>query len=152
MVTGDVVGLDLSCGLLQDNIPSNSSLFLLPHLRNLNLSFNDFNYSRIPSEFGLLSNLTRLDLSSSSFSGQVPFEISRLSKLVYLDISENHSLRLETPVVEGLVQNLTGLVELFLDFANMSTVVPSSLTNLSSSLTSLSLGSCELKGSYRCSI
>ncbi|KAL5824005.1 hypothetical protein ACOSQ4_021905 [Xanthoceras sorbifolium] len=150
MVTGDVIGLDLSCShlQLQGSIPSNSSLFLLPHLRNLDLSFNDFNFSRIPSEFGLLSNLTRLDLSSSSFSDQVPFEISRLSKLVYLDLSYNYYLRLETPVVEGLVQNLTGLEELFLEFTDMSTVVPSSLTNLSSSLTSLSLEICKLKGSF----
>ncbi|KAL5824008.1 hypothetical protein ACOSQ4_021908 [Xanthoceras sorbifolium] len=150
MVTGDVIGLDLSCSLLQlqGSIPSNSSLFLLPHLRNLDLSFNDFNFSRIPSDFSLLSNLTRLDLSSSFFSGQVPSEISRLSKLISLDISHNLYLRLETPVVEGLVQNLTGLEELFLDFTDMSTVVPSSLTNLSSSLTSLSLESCELKGSF----
>ncbi|KAL5759007.1 hypothetical protein ACOSP7_021618 [Xanthoceras sorbifolium] len=148
MVTGDVIGLDLSCSYLRGSIPSNSSLFLLPHLRNLDLSGNYFNQSRIPSDFGMLSNLTRLDLSSSYFSGQVPFEISRLSKLVSLDISSNYGLRLETPVVEGLVQNLTELEELFLDSTDMSTVVPSSLTNLSSSLTSLSLESCELKGSF----
>ncbi|GAB4845971.1 hypothetical protein Ancab_024975 [Ancistrocladus abbreviatus] len=43
--TGHVIGLDLSCNLLNGTINSNSSLFLLPHLRNLNLAFNYFSFS-----------------------------------------------------------------------------------------------------------
>ncbi|TXG67671.1 hypothetical protein EZV62_008946 [Acer yangbiense] len=50
-VTGHVIGLDLSCSQLHGSIPTNSSLFLLSHLQNLNLAFNDFNLSQIPSDF-----------------------------------------------------------------------------------------------------
>ncbi|TXG67676.1 hypothetical protein EZV62_008951 [Acer yangbiense] len=50
-VTGHVIGLNLSCSWLYGSIPSNSSLFLLSHLQNINLAFNDFNLSQIPSDF-----------------------------------------------------------------------------------------------------
>ncbi|XP_040966939.1 receptor-like protein Cf-9 homolog [Gossypium hirsutum] len=46
-----VIALDLSCSWLYGNFPSNTTLFLLPHLQKLNLAYNDFNLSKIPSEF-----------------------------------------------------------------------------------------------------
>ncbi|XP_031276003.1 receptor-like protein 7 [Pistacia vera] len=144
-LTGHVIGLDLSCGWLQGNIPSNSSLFLLNHLQKLNLAYNDFNLSQIPPDFNRFTSLTHLNLSHSNFSGQIPSEITHLSKLVKLDLSKNS---LETATVKGLVQNLTDLTELLLDSVNMSTVVPSSFMNLSSSLSSLSLSNCELQGKF----
>ncbi|XP_031286461.1 receptor-like protein 6 [Pistacia vera] len=146
-VTGHVIGLDLSCSWLLGNIPSNSSLFLLPHLQSLNLAFNDFSSSHISSSFNRFPNLTHLNLSTANFFDQVPFEISHLSKLVSLDLSNNYVI-LETPALRGLVQNLTNLRELILDQVDMSTVSPHSLSNLSSSLASLSLGSCLLKGRF----
>ncbi|KAH7564705.1 hypothetical protein JRO89_XS09G0008900 [Xanthoceras sorbifolium] len=84
MVTGDVIGLDLSCShlQLQGSIPSNSSLFLL-----------------LTSEISTFLATTLINLEFLLIL--VPFEISRLSKLVYLDLSYNYYLRLETPVVEG---------------------------------------------------
>ncbi|KAL5735766.1 hypothetical protein ACOSP7_030220 [Xanthoceras sorbifolium] len=145
-VTGHVIGLDLSCSCLHGSIPSNSSLFLLSHLQKLNLAYNDFNLSQIPSDFFRFRSLTHLNLSSSYFSGKVPFEISHLSKLVSLDLFG--ALTLETLVLEGLVQNLTQLEELSLDGVNMSTIAPGYLTNLSSSLTWLSLSDCQLQGSF----
>ncbi|KAH7511686.1 hypothetical protein JRO89_XSUnG0177100 [Xanthoceras sorbifolium] len=145
-VTGHVIGLDLSCSCLHGSIPSNSSLFLLSHLQKLNLAYNDFNLSQIPSDFVRFPSLTHLNLSSSYFSGKVPFEISHLSKLVSLDLFG--ALTLETLVLEGLVQNLTQLEELSLDGVNMSTIAPGYLTNLSSSLTWLSLSDCQLQGSF----
>jgi hypothetical protein len=39
-VRGDVIGLDLSCSWLYGTIPSNSTLFLLPHLQQLSLASN----------------------------------------------------------------------------------------------------------------
>ncbi|XP_031276076.1 receptor-like protein Cf-9 [Pistacia vera] len=145
-LTGHVIGLDLSCGWLQGNISSNSSsLFLLNHLQKLNLAYNDFNLSQIPSDFNRFSSLTHLNLSNSYFSGQIPSEITHLSKLVVLDLSENS---LETTTVKGLVQILTDLIELLLDYVSMSTVVPSSFMNLSTSLSSLSLSHCELQGNF----
>jgi Leucine-rich repeat (LRR) protein len=146
-VKGDVIGLDLSCSWLNGTIPSNSSLFLLTHLQHLNLASNHFNYSQISPRFGRFARLRYLNLSHSMFSGHVPLEISHLSHLVSLDFSDyNRYVNLEASIVKRLVQNLTKLRELHLDFVNMSSVSPSSLMNFSSTLTSLTLNSCLLRG------
>ncbi|XP_061951901.1 receptor-like protein 7 [Populus nigra] len=147
-VTGHVIALDLSCSGLRGNLSSNSSLFHLSHLRRLNLAFNYFNRSSIPPEFGMFSSLTHLNLSSTWFSGQVPTEISHLSKLISLDLSLNEPLILEAPAMKMIVQNLTLVREIFLDYINMSSVDLGSLMNLSSSLTSLSLALCGLQGQF----
>ncbi|XP_044484984.1 receptor-like protein 7 [Mangifera indica] len=146
-VTGHVIGLDLSCNWLLGNIPSNSSLFLLSHLQSLNLAFNDFNYSQVSSSFNCFPNLTHLNLSNSNFFDQVPSEISHLSKLVSLDLSYNY-LIIKTPALKGIVHNLTNIREFIFDQVDLSTISPRSLSNLSSSLTSLSLGSCFLIGRF----
>ncbi|XP_021281925.1 receptor-like protein 12 [Herrania umbratica] len=119
----------------------------------LDLSFNDFRNSKISAGFGSFGNLTHFKLSNSRFSGQVPSDISRLSKLISLDLSsfkplipDESQLKLETTALERLVQNLDEVQEFYLDGINMSSVDPSYLTNLSSSLTSLSLRNCELRG------
>ena len=92
-------------------------------------------------------NLSGHSVSSSSFAGNVPSEISHLSKLVSLDFSDN-DLRIETPSLKRLVQNLTHLTELVLYGIDMSSVSTNCLTNLSSSLTSLRLTYCQLKGKF----
>ncbi|KAL3574736.1 hypothetical protein D5086_022837, partial [Populus alba] len=71
---------------------------------------------------------------------QVPLEVSRLSKLVSLDLSGNNHLSIEPVSFDKLVRNLTKLRDLDLSSVNMSLVAPNSLTNLSSSLSSLYLG------------
>ncbi|KAM3744315.1 hypothetical protein ACB098_06G043600 [Castanea mollissima] len=144
--TRHVIGLDLSCSWLNGSFPSNSSLFLLRHLRSLNLAGNFFNYSLISSEFGNFKTLTHLNLSHSGFSGKIPYAISQLSSLVSLDLSNNEQLIIETPVWKRVVDNITLLRELLLDFTNMSSIRPNSLMNLSSSLTTLSLYYCDLRG------
>jgi len=146
--TGHVTGLDLSCSMLYGTLHSNSTLFSLHHLQKLDLSDNDFNSSHISSRFGQFSNLTLLNLNYSDFAGQVPSEISHLSKLVSLDLSRNYDLSLEPICFDKLVQNLTKLRQLDLGSVNMSLVEPNSLTNLSSSLSSLSLGDCGLQGKF----
>ncbi|XP_030949470.1 receptor-like protein Cf-9 [Quercus lobata] len=142
-VRGDVIGLDLSCSWLYGTIPFNSSLFLLPHLQWLNLASNNFNYSSISSRFGQFARLKHLDLSHSMFSGKVPLEISQLSQLASLDLSDYNSyLKLEASVVKRLVQNLTKLRGLHLENVEMSTISLGSFMNLSSALTS----NCLLRG------
>ena len=84
----------------------------LVHLRRLDLSDNDFNYSEIPFGVGQLSRLRSLDLSFSRFSSQIPSELLALSKLVFLDLSGNPMLQLQKPSLRNLVQNLTHLKEL----------------------------------------
>nr|XP_048337011.1 receptor-like protein 49 [Ziziphus jujuba var. spinosa] len=120
----------------------------------LNLAYNDFNYSRIPSAFGDLSRLEYLNLSNAYFYGQIPLAISQLSNLISLDLSlkmdfftENNLLKLEKPGLSSLVRNLTKLKELDLQAVDINSEVPSFLGNLSS-LTYLSLGFCGLCGEF----
>ncbi|XP_011043734.1 PREDICTED: receptor-like protein 12 [Populus euphratica] len=146
--TGHVTGLDLSCSMLYGTLHPNNSLFSLHHLQLLDLSFNYFNFSHISSRFGQFSSLTHLNLSGSHLAGQVPLEVSHLSKLVSLDLSSNYGLSLEPICFDKLVRNLTKLRELYLSSVNMSLVVPDSLMNLSSSLSSLKLKYCRLQGKF----
>nr|POF12606.1 receptor-like protein 12 [Quercus suber] len=153
---GEVIGLDLSNSWLYGPLNSNSSLFSLRHLRKLNLDSNNFSSSTIPSEFGQLVRLTHLNLSFSFLHGRIPSEISWLSNLVSLDLSFNYFeyfdhyyklLDLRRIHLEALVQNMTYLRELHLGYVNISLSLPQSLANLSS-LTSLSLSECNLRGEF----
>ncbi|KDO63338.1 hypothetical protein CISIN_1g044830mg [Citrus sinensis] len=149
-MTGHVIGLDLSSSWLLGTLHPNSTLFLLHHLQKLNLACNDFNGTKISSNFGQFTKLTHLNLSFSYFSGIVPSQISRLSKLVALDLSSDiPRTKFEQHTFNNLAKNLTELRYLLLDNVQMFSVVPSSLLNLSSaSLISLSLGNCFLRGEF----
>ncbi|XP_057990671.1 receptor-like protein 9DC3 [Hevea brasiliensis] len=146
--TGNVIGLNLSSSLLYGTIHSNNTLFFLPHLQKLDFSNNDFNRSQIVPQFGQFLNLSYLNLNHSVFEGRIPLEISYLSGLVSLDLSRNNYLILEATTFNELVHNLSQLRELDLSEVNMSLVAPSSLMNLSFSLTSLNLHSCSLEGKF----
>ncbi|KAM4077565.1 hypothetical protein ACJW30_12G147700 [Castanea mollissima] len=162
--SGHVIGLELINSCLYGSINSSSSLFQLVHLQLLDLSYNNFNFSQIPSSIGNLSKLQDLRLSNSFFSGQIPSEISQLSTLSSLDLSCNSHpsscsffglfssdpsskrlLELKRPHFESLVQNLTNLEALFLSLVNIPYPVPSLLANMSS-LSFLILTSCGLLG------
>ncbi|XP_068328613.1 receptor-like protein 7 [Pyrus communis] len=155
--TGHVIGLDLGSSCLHGSINSNSSLFRLVHLQRLELSDNNFSYSQIPTSIRNFPSLTHLDLSTCVFSGQVPSELSLLSKLTYLDLSGNvvylsedeyrPFLKLEASDLGSLVQNLTSLEVLSLSFVNISSAMPHSMANLSS-LTTLYLKGCHLFGEF----
>ncbi|XP_057797762.1 receptor-like protein 6 [Salvia miltiorrhiza] len=146
---GYVVSLQLDRESISGGITDSSSLFRLLHLQKLNLAYNSFNNTPIPKGIHNLTYLTHLNLSDAGFGGQVPAEISSLRRLVCLDISydDRISVKLET-----LVQNLTGLRELYLDHDvnvtsnDLSTELPDLFTNFPS-LTTLSLCGCGLKGS-----
>ncbi|XP_028080586.1 receptor-like protein Cf-9 homolog [Camellia sinensis] len=152
---GHVIGLDLSCSQLQGTIQPNTTLFHLRHLQTLNLAFNDFNFSTISPDFGSFPSLTHLNLSFSNFTGRIPSKICHLSKLVSLDLSDFDyynpysfsPVRLEQHTFNMLLRNLTQLRELHLDSLNISSPLPHALLNLSS-LTSLSLGYCHLRGKF----
>ncbi|KAL3738719.1 hypothetical protein ACJRO7_020148 [Eucalyptus globulus] len=159
--TGHVIGLDLSHGCLFGTLSSNTSLFRLLHLESLNLAWNDFNSSSIPYGFGNLSQLHYLNLFSSYLLGKVPSDISRLSKLVSLDLNLGWDLEMsldlylgnipKMPNIDNFIQNLTMLKELDLSFINMSSPFPHVLANFSS-LKSLKLKECWLHGEFLVSI
>ncbi|RVW23317.1 LRR receptor-like serine/threonine-protein kinase GSO1 [Vitis vinifera] len=151
---GHVVGLDLSSELISGGFNSSSSLFSLRHLQRLNLANNIFNNSQIPSGFGKLGNLVYLNFSGAGFSGQIPIEISRLTRLVTIDFSILYfpgvpTLKLENPNLRMLVQNLTELRELYLNGVKISAQGKEWCGALSSSVPNLqvlSLPSCDLSG------
>ncbi|MED6174389.1 hypothetical protein PIB30_068598 [Stylosanthes scabra] len=79
-----------------------------------------------------------LDLSCSALGGDIPSQISHLSKLQSLDLSFNSGLKWKETTWKRLLQNATGLREILLEETNMSSI---SLTTspFSSSLVTLSL-------------
>ncbi|KAL2967061.1 hypothetical protein AAZX31_16G153700 [Glycine max] len=143
-ISGHVTQLDLSCSGLVGNIHSNSTLFHLSHLHSLNLAFNHFNHSHLSSLFGGFVSLTHLNLSSSDFEGDIPSQISHLSKLVSLDLSYN-MLKWKEDTWKRLLQNATVLRVLLLDETDMSSTSIRTL-NMSSSLVTLSLRWTWLRG------
>ncbi|XP_015902176.2 receptor-like protein 7 [Ziziphus jujuba] len=156
--TGNVIALDLSNSCLYGSINSTSSLFRLVHLQRLNLADNHFNFSQIPTSIGQFSGMTHLNLSYFAFSRQVPFDISHLSNLSSLDLSFNYNqnsekeiLELKNPDLTTLLQNLTGLQILNLNYVDISSVVPNFFATFTS-LTSLLLYDCELQGEFPATI
>ncbi|KAH9779630.1 Receptor-like protein 6 [Citrus sinensis] len=146
-VTGNVIGLDLHCSMLEGTIDDNSTLFHLLHLQYLNLAFNDFHGSQISPEFLRLKELTYLNLSYSRFSGLLPQEISHMSKLTYLDLSVC-DMTIEQKSFDLLASNLTKLSVLNLGLADMSLIEPFSLLNLSSTITVLDLSDTGMRGNF----
>ncbi|XP_060674302.1 receptor-like protein 39 [Ziziphus jujuba] len=160
---GRVTGLKLSNESISGGIDNNSTLFNLAYLQILDLSLNDLN-STIPSRIGNLTNLSYLNFSNSGFMGQIPKQISRLSKLVnldlcsysvYYDFGEMYETYnpspLQIPNLGMLVGNMTKLEEVYLDGVNIS--APGNewgMARLSSSslphLRVLSLRDCYLSG------
>ncbi|KAL4298622.1 hypothetical protein S245_058009 [Arachis hypogaea] len=151
-VSGHVIGLDLSCGALVGNIYPNSTLFHLTHLQTLNLAFNVFNHSPFSSQFSRFVSLTHLNLSDCEFKGEIPSQISHLSKLQSLDLSSFYDdLMWKEITWKRLLQN-TSLREIVLDKTDMSSIGPtpnplSLIANLSSTLVTLSLVYTGIRGS-----
>ncbi|KAK1412425.1 hypothetical protein QVD17_33670 [Tagetes erecta] len=152
-INGQVIGLDLSSETISSGIDDSSVLFNLKNLESLNLAANNFNSIKIPSRIGNLTSLLSLNLSNSGFSGQIPGEVSQLTRLEVLDLSKPFSygkvLKLEKPNLANLVQNLTRLRSLYLDNVNLSAQNSDWCQSLSSSLFNLevmSLSNCQLSG------
>ncbi|PRQ52505.1 putative leucine-rich repeat-containing, plant-type, leucine-rich repeat domain, L [Rosa chinensis] len=161
--TGYVIGLNLNSSCLYGSLNSSSSLFQLVHLQKLDLSDNHFNFSKIPSRLGHdLTGLTLLNLSQSSFSGQIPSEISYLSKLSTLDLSatsfldmtfdydhfsSSKILELTNANLRIIVQNLTNIQQLHLNKVHILSTLPDIFAN-ATSLKALYLQSCGLSGEF----
>lgn len=63
------------------------SLFTLNNLRYLDLSFNNFMSSKLPSGLANLTRLTYLNLSNAMFEDSITTQLANLTKLTKLDIS-----------------------------------------------------------------
>ncbi|CAL9007152.1 unnamed protein product [Prunus brigantina] len=122
--TGHVVKLDLGNQSLQGTI--SPKLVVLQHLEYLNLSFNNFDSSKIPDFIGSLSNLRYLDLSSANFGGEIPYQLENLTHLQYLDFSSYGSLDGPKNSIQvknlNWLPNLSCLKHLDLSYTNLSDV------------------------------
>ncbi|PHT93769.1 hypothetical protein T459_01651 [Capsicum annuum] len=118
--TGHVIELDLSCSQLQGK-------------------------SNISPKFGGMSDLTHLDLWGLSFIGQIPSEISYLSKLNVLRIwsEDPYMITFGPHNFELLLRNLTQLRYLEIYDVNISSTIP---RNFSSYLTTIQLWNEQLCG------
>ena len=96
------------------------------------LSFNSYdggdstNGPTIPSEIGLLTQMTALLLDGNELTGSIPPSISQLTKLAVLSFS-NNSL---TGSIPPSISDLTNLEQLWLDMNKLSGFIPSSVSNL----------------------
>lgn len=147
-----IISIDLSSSYIYGTLDANSTLFNLKHLQRLDLADNDFNHSQIPSSIGELSQLRYLNLSQANFFGEIPHEISRLSKLLSLDLCSStfasvNLLSLKISALRSLIQNSTNLETLCLNYVTIASSVPDMFTNLTS-LQRLSLYHCELFGEF----
>ncbi|XP_019161183.1 PREDICTED: receptor-like protein 12 [Ipomoea nil] len=147
-----VIGLSLDNETIV-SIDNSSSLFSLQYIEELNLGFNLFNSSPIPVQMYNLTNLRYLNLSNAGFGGQIPSGISRLTRLVTLDLSSwfqvGQPLKLENPNLKLLFDNATELSEVYLDCVNISAQGSEWCEALSSSLPNLrvlSLRNCHVSG------
>ncbi|CAI0447554.1 unnamed protein product [Linum tenue] len=112
--TGRVVDLDISCQQMDGSSPPDVGYYYFPHLRGLNLAYNHFNGSTISSAIAKLTDLTRLNLSHTGFSGEIPSEFSHLKKLVSLDLSFNQVAFVRDEDYSNVLSNATNLSELWL--------------------------------------
>ncbi|TYH82936.1 hypothetical protein ES332_D02G096500v1 [Gossypium tomentosum] len=81
---------DVPSTALTGTIPP--SLFSLTHLRYLDLSFNNFSFSKVPLGFSKLTGLTYLNLSNVMFNGSITTQFSNLTLLMELDLSCSSSI------------------------------------------------------------
>ncbi|KAG8381293.1 hypothetical protein BUALT_Bualt06G0107400 [Buddleja alternifolia] len=121
--TGHIIGLDLRNNirgtddmLLQAN-KLDSSLLELKYLSYLDLSYNGFQGSPIPTFLGSMKQLQYLNLSNADFGGVVPHNLGNLSNLHTLDLSGPFSL-----IINDLMwaSNLTSLENLDLSDIDLS--------------------------------
>ncbi|KAG2326767.1 hypothetical protein Bca52824_009495 [Brassica carinata] len=128
------------------------SLTRLKFLSYLDLSSNDFNGLEIPEFIGHIVTLRYLNLSSSSFSGEVPASLGNLSKLESLDLyaesfSDSGSFALRASDLKWLSALSSSLTYLNMGYVNLSGVGETWLEDFSklSKLKELHLFNCELK-------
>ncbi|GFP88493.1 probable LRR receptor-like serine/threonine-protein kinase at3g47570 [Phtheirospermum japonicum] len=136
----------LSFNNLTGNLRNDIGL-ALPNLRRIWLAYNFFT-GAIPKSFSNASKLENIDIIRNNFTGKVPLSFAKLN-LLSLNIGFNH-LGLGEPDDLNFVDSLTNCTNLrFLHFGNnrFGGVLPVSIANLSTKLTTLYLQGNLIHGS-----
>ena len=132
--------------MLSGAIPS-FAFSALPHLQKIAMDDNEF-HGNIPTSLANASDLSFLQLSYNRLSGIVPLDVGRLRKLYWLQIS-NNLLQAKEPEDWEFVSALTNCSRLeILDWGanKFKGLLPDSFSNLSNSLTFLSISVNEISG------
>ncbi|KAI3914192.1 hypothetical protein MKW92_002785 [Papaver armeniacum] len=153
---GHVISLDLRFEWGSSELNKSSSLFKLGYLVRLNLAQSMVDYA-IPSGFDQLTNLEYLNLSYSGEFGQIPIEISRMTRLITLDFSRNGNSGsyLTDPDLGTLIRNLTQLRQLLLDgvfLSGQATKWCHTISSFLPKLEVLSLCECGISGPFDSSL
>ncbi|XP_059644676.1 probable leucine-rich repeat receptor-like protein kinase At1g35710 [Cornus florida] len=119
-----IVELDISGNSISGSIPS-TIVSSFPNLVSLNLSRCGFN-GGIPYEIGRLSKLNYLQLSYNELTGMLPLSMANLTELLELDISYNEL----TGMMPLSMVNLTQLLQLDISNNSISGSIPPEIRNL----------------------
>ncbi|KAJ9679412.1 hypothetical protein PVL29_021368 [Vitis rotundifolia] len=126
------------------------ALLALEFLSYLNLSWNDFGGSPIPSFLGSMGSLRYLDLSSAGFRGLVPHLLGNLSTLRHLDLGDNDGLYVENL---GWISHLAFLKYLGMNLVDLHREVHwLESVSMFPSLSELHLSECELDSNMTSSL
>jgi len=101
-------------------------------------------HGTLPEEFGYLTSLEQLTIDRNlMLTSSIPTTFSKFTKLRKLSLLFNN---LQEPWSEGLLDNMTELSELYLNYNDFNMTVPVDISNCTS-LTELGLGGNKLHGS-----
>ncbi|KAH7669441.1 Leucine-rich repeat protein [Dioscorea alata] len=123
------------------------SLLQLQHLNYLDLSYNFFDGTSIPSFISQFKELRYLNLSYSGFHGSIPAGFGNLSSLHTLDLSNIFGVYVDDPAHQWL-SHLTSLQHLFVGGVTFGSNSSSSLflaLNKLPSIKEIDLSRCQLK-------
>ncbi|KAG0468989.1 hypothetical protein HPP92_018317 [Vanilla planifolia] len=138
--------LDLEQNKLVGSLPAEFGV-MLPRLTHI-LLYNNKLHGLIPTSLSNISALQTFDVGSNEFSGKVPASLGNLKNLSTLDVSDNNIEAFESTDWEFMTAliNCTNLKSLHLGFNDLSGTLPSSITNLSATLSDLTLGNSKISG------
>ncbi|KAJ9701128.1 hypothetical protein PVL29_006465 [Vitis rotundifolia] len=148
--TGRVIKLDLmNPGSYNFSLGGKVSpaLLQLEFLNYLDLSWNYFEGTPIPSFLGSMRSLTYLDLSYASFGGLIPPQLGNLSNLQHLNLGGGYSSYEPQLYVENLdwISHLSSLEYLYMSEVDLQREVHwLESTSMLYSLSELHLVACEL--------
>ena len=126
------------------------ALLELEFLSYLDLSWNDFGGSPIPSFLGSMGSLRYLDLSFAKFRGLVPHKLGNLSTLRHLDLGGNNGLYVENL---GWISHLVFLKYLGMNGVDLHREVHwLESVSMFPSLSQLHLSGCELDSNMTSSL